>query len=73
MRNRSGVGRPSKGPRDHFVVKPTTAVGDLIRQDAEREDVSYNDILVRIVAEHYGLPAFNDIGPARQEPLLMTG
>ena len=72
IRKRTG-GRPSKGPRDQFIARPTVAVGELIRKEAEELDVAYGDVVSRILAEHYGLPATNDIAPPAQEQFLMTG
>lgn len=66
-------GRPSKGPRDMFLIRPTEAIGKRVRQEAEELDLAYNDVLSRILADHYGLPATNDIAPPAQERFLMTG
>lgn len=71
-RDKHAGGRPYKGPRDQFIVRPTVPVGERIRKEAEELDVAYTDVCARILAEHYGLPATNDIAPA-QEQLRMTG
>lgn len=66
-------GRPSKGPRDLFVVRPTEAIGKLVRQEAEDLDLSYSELVARVLAEHYNLPPTNDIAMAGQGTLRMTG
>lgn len=49
-------GRPSKGDRDAFYIRPPRAIGDQIRAEAERLDLRYADYLVWLVAGHLGLP-----------------
>ena len=57
MRQRPpGSGRKSKGPRDVFTTRLPTALGDLVRADAERVDLSYSDYMANLVAEKYGFP-----------------
>lgn len=52
----------SKGERDHFFCRTTKAVGDRIRQDTNNATImTYSDHIAKIVSDHYGLPAFNDM------------
>src|SRR5215218_4502294 len=42
------MGRPSRGPRDVFTVKLTLGDGERLRQIADLQDLSYQDLLETI-------------------------
>ena len=45
------MGRPSRGPRDVFTVKLTLGDGGRLRQIADLQDLSYQDLLETIVSQ----------------------
>lgn len=45
------TGRPSRGPRDIFTVKLTLSDGESLRELADLQDLSYQDLLEAIVSE----------------------
>lgn len=53
-------GRPSKGDRDAFKVRPARLVGDRVRQLADDSGMSYGDFISAILAREVGLP---DLAP----------
>jgi hypothetical protein len=44
------MGRPSRGPRDVFTVKLTLGDGERLRQIADLQNLSYQDLLETIVS-----------------------
>lgn len=52
-------GRPHKGPRDQFIIRPTVAVGALVRDEAGKLGIPNADVITRIISDYYGLPAGN--------------
>lgn len=45
------MGRPSRGPRDVFTVKLTLGDGERLRQIADLQHLSYQDLLETIVSQ----------------------
>lgn len=45
------MGRPSRGPRDVFTVKLTLGDGERLRQIADLQSQSYQDLLETIVSQ----------------------
>lgn len=45
------MGRPSRGPRDIFTVKLTVSDGERIRELADLQELSYQDLLESIVSQ----------------------
>lgn len=68
-RNSRG-GRPSKGDRDAFKVRPARPVGERVRELAEAAGMSYSDYIAAVLARDVGMP---DLAPraenARHEEL----
>lgn len=58
-RNRRG-GRPSKGDRDAFKVRPARPVGDVVRAQADAAGMTYGDYISAILAREVGMP---DLAP----------
>ena len=68
-----GPGRPSKGPRDHFAVRPAVPVGAAIRANARALGMDYGEYIAAVVSTALGMPEFAPTSPAphQQElPLL---
>lgn len=59
------TGRPSKGERDAFSLRPPQPLGDRIRAAADDKGMSYNDYLMSIVANAMGMPQY---APAPRTP-----
>lgn len=49
-------GRPSKGDRDAFKVRPARPVGDRVRELADAADMTYGDYISAILAREVGMP-----------------
>lgn len=58
-RNSRG-GRPSKGDRDAFKVRPARPVGERVRELAEAAGMSYSDYIAAVLARDVGMP---DLAP----------
>lgn len=58
MSKRRAGGRPDKGLRDHFAVKPPIDLGEVIRDLADDLDVTYNDLLLSVIAPAFGFPQY---------------
>lgn len=58
MTRRRTAGRPSKGDRDHFAVKTPIDLGEFIRDRADELEVSYNDLLLSLIAKQLGFPQY---------------
>jgi len=70
---RPGPGRPSKGPRDQFSVRPAVPVGDVIRANAEALDMTYGEYCTALLCQVLGMPEYAPQSPTpyQQElPLL---
>ncbi len=55
-RGRPGAGRPSRGDRWLVCTRLPADLADLFRAEADRLDLTYNDLLANLAAEHYGRP-----------------
>ena len=53
-------GRPSKGDRDAFKVRPARLVGDRVRELADAADMPYGEYISAVLAREVGLP---DLAP----------
>jgi len=53
-------GRPSKGKRDQFVSRVPWELGDLVREQADAEQVTVSDYIAVVLAERVGRP---DLAP----------
>lgn len=70
--HKGGPGRPSKGDRDLLVTRPARAVGDAVRESAEREGYySISEYVAAVLAAHEGMPelAPHPVHNANQEVL----
>jgi len=56
QRQRGKGGRPSKGERMAVGARLPVAIAHAMRDEAERRDVSYSDVLASALADRYGLP-----------------
>jgi len=55
-RPKRSAGRPSLGPRDDFHVRVPEAVGDIVRDLADAEGMTFNDVLAVALSDHFGVP-----------------
>lgn len=53
---RGGYGRPSKGRRDAFMVRPAQPVGDAIRVQAAQQGYSLSSYISKMLAEALEMP-----------------
>jgi len=53
-------GRPSKGDRDAFKVRPARPVGDRVRELADAAGMPYGEYISAILAREVGMP---DLAP----------
>jgi hypothetical protein len=74
MAVRPGPGRPSKGPRDQFSVRPAVPVGDVIRANAEALQMTYGEYCAALLCSALGMPEYAPEAPApfQQELPLLT-
>jgi len=56
-RQRGKGGRPSKGERIPVGGRLPVAIAHAMRDEAERREVSYSDVLASALADRYGLPS----------------
>ncbi len=63
-------GRPSKGARIAMISRVAPAVAEAVRNEAERLDLSYNDLIANILADRYGLPPVSK--PAESDQMKLT-
>ena len=49
-------GRPSKGDRDAFKVRPARLVGDRVRELADAAGMPYGEYISAVLAREVGLP-----------------
>lgn len=68
-RRPGGPGRPSKGARDVFAVRPMQPVGDVIRANADALDMSYSDYISAILANALNMPEHAPTPPHAQDQL----
>lgn len=68
----SPMPRAHKGDRDIMVTRPARAVGDEVRQRADRAGLSISEFIARTLAIEVGLP---DLAPQprSEQELPMTG
>ena len=69
-RPKSPGGRPSKGDRWPMYVRLPRDLADLFQAEAERSDLSYNDLMTNIAAAYYGRPAVQQAHDVGDELLL---
>ena len=55
---RNGIGRPSKGERDAILAKPVLPFGAILKENADKEGLSYGDYLILLAAERLDLPQY---------------
>lgn len=60
-------GRPSKGDRDAFKVRPARPVGDRVRERADAAGMSYSDYIAAVLARDVGMP---DLAPRAERAVL---
>src|SRR6478672_4885350 len=58
-----GPGRPSKGPRDHFAVRPPVPVGAVIRANAKALGMDYGEYIAAVVSTALGMPEYAPKSP----------
>lgn len=55
---KSNRGRPSRGARDAILAKPPVEFGAILKENAEREGLSYGDYLVALAAQSLNMPEY---------------
>ncbi|WP_420116568.1 hypothetical protein [Micromonospora sp.] len=65
------TGRPSKGQRDAFIVRPPTSLGNEIRAAADSQGMTYQDYLLTLVAVAMGMPEYAPATPPRAEQISL--
>ena len=55
---RNGIGRPSKGERDAILAKPPVTFGAILKENADKEGLSYGDYLLLLAAEQLNMPQY---------------
>ncbi len=71
-RARGRTGRPSRGDRWPVYTRLPRHVADRFQAEADRLNVSYNDLLATFAAEHYGLPLQPPLDVDREDELPLT-
>jgi len=57
MRRRpASGGRPHKGDRSTLITRPPTPLAEAVRDEAERQGLSYSDYVANILAAAHGFP-----------------
>jgi hypothetical protein len=51
-----GSGRKGKGPREVLATRVPPELAQLLREEAERLDLSYSEVLANVLAAHFDLP-----------------
>lgn len=51
-------GRPSKGPRDAIVIRPSPELGALLRREGRRNRMTAGERVVTLLAQHFETPNF---------------
>jgi len=69
-RRGSNGGRPSKGDRELFATRLPVELAELVRDDADRSDLSLSEHLANLVAQHYERPLVAVARPPQQERLI---
>jgi hypothetical protein len=67
MAVKPGPGRPGKGPRDQFSVRPVPALGNVIRRNAEHLGMTYGEYCTAILANALGMPEYAPQPPQLDE------
>lgn len=66
MATRNGTGgRPSKGKRDQLISRVAWDLGDIVRDNAEAEQLSVSDYIARVLAREVGRP---ELAPRHNRP-----
>jgi hypothetical protein len=65
-----GSGRKSKGPREVYATRVPPELGRHLREEAERLDLAYSEVLANVLAAHYGLPPV--AMPRNEEQMKLT-
>ena len=73
MARKPGVGRPSKGDRDHIVTRPSRVVGDLVRQRADEAGLTISDYVASVLARAHGVPEADLLTRNRDQEVLPLG
>jgi hypothetical protein len=55
---RNGIGRPSKGDRDAILAKPPIPFAAILKENAEKNGLSYGDYLLVLAAQALDLPQY---------------
>jgi len=58
-------GRPSKGDRDAMMIRPARSLGTLVREEAERRDMTISDYVATLLAEAHDRPDLAPTPPRR--------
>lgn len=67
MARRPGSGgRPSKGDRSTLITRPPTPLAEAVRNEAERQGLSYSDYVANILAAAHGFPPITAPDPQMQ-------
>ncbi len=69
-RRGSNGGRPSKGDRELFATRLPVELAEMVRDDADRSDLSLSEHLANLVALHYGRPLVAVSQSSQQERLI---
>ncbi|HWU33107.1 MAG TPA: hypothetical protein VN108_09540, partial [Marmoricola sp.] len=51
-------GRPSKGPRDAILIRPSPELGALLRREGRRHRMTAGEHVVALLAQHFEMPIF---------------
>ncbi|GGI42872.1 hypothetical protein GCM10010988_41210 [Cnuibacter physcomitrellae] len=52
------TGRPNKGERDAILARPPVPFGAILKENADREGLSYGEYLVALAAQALGMPEY---------------
>lgn len=56
MSRRGIIGRPNKGDRDAIMTRPSRALGDVVREAADKQGLSISDYVANLLAREHGFP-----------------
>ena len=62
-------GRPSKGKREPLLTRAPADLAQVVRNEAERLDLSYSDYIANVLAAAHGFPPV--AGPKNQAQMSM--
>ena len=68
-RRRSQGGRPSKGERDLLSTRLPVALAEAVRDEAERQGLSYSDYIGNLIAAKHGHPPLTQAADKNQMKL----